>query len=187
MRLKPEESQKLAHHTADKIFADPNNTFKVERAEIVRAIEFTLKDHSEEERQLEEAAERLLREKAAEFQGIQPNKAFSMIKRQLAEEKDFILSGGGDFRFSPDKISHMAHLVADKLYDDDLMDFPDEDDGPKFIKRVFEAYFGAEDAINERVRKKILSQSNPPFEGSKDWDVLFKKYREEELRRINHA
>lgn len=186
MRLKPDECRKLAVHTTEKIFADPNNQFKVSKSEILKSIESVLKTHFDEEAQIEKRAEELLKQRASEFEGIQPHRALQMIKRQLAEDSGFVLSGGGDQRFSPDKISHMAHLVADKLYDDDLMDFVDEDEGARFIKRVFEGYFRAEDQVNEKVRKKILSLANPPFEGSREWEVLFRKYREEELRRINH-
>lgn len=75
-------------------------------------------------------------------------------------------------------------MVADRLYDDDLLDFPDEDDGPKFVKKVFLQYFGQEDQAVEKVRKKIQSMGNAPLEGSRDWDVLYRKFLEEELRRL---
>lgn len=118
---------------------------------------------------------------------VEKGKALMMIRKQIAKETDFVLSGGPEGRFSEDKLYHLAHLVGDKLFDDDLMDFPDEDDGPKFFKKVFIEYFGKEDALDEKVRKKIQSQANAPFEGSRDWDVLFKKYKEEELRRLGHG
>lgn len=187
MRLKPEESSKLAKHLTEKIFADPVNTFKVSRGDIERAIEASLKRHFDEEAKLEKDSEALLIQKSDEFQGLQRQKALSMIRKQLAEERNFVLSGGGQSRFSEDKISHMSHLVADKLFDDDLMDFADEDEGAKFVKRVFTAYFKAEDDVAEKARKKISSQAAPPLEGSPEWEVLFRKYKEEELRKINHS
>lgn len=187
MRLKPEEIKKLATHTGNQILADQNNVFKVPKPKIFEAIESALRQHFEEERRLEEEAEKLFREKKDEFQGLQPGLALQKIRQMLAQDQDFVLSGGPDGRFSPDKISHLAHLVADKLYDDDLMDFPDEDDGPKFVKAVFQKYFAAAAAVEERVRQKIMSLSQPPFEGSKEWDVLFRKYTEEELKRLGHT
>ena|GEM_PF-357615 len=186
MRLKPDQIKKLAGHCGNKVFADPKNVFKVPRAKIFEAIETALRQHFSEEQKIEESAEKLLREEGDRFAGLQKSKALFMIKKQIAKEQDFILSGGEGHRMSPDKISHLAHLVADKLYDDDLMDFPDEDDGPKFFKAILTHYFTLEDQIDERVRKKISSLSNPPFEHSREWEVLFRKYSEEEKKRLGH-
>jgi len=186
VRLKPDEIKKLGVHCANQVFADPKNQFKVARAQIQDTVLEVIRTHFEEERRIEEEAERLLKDRQEEFAGIQRAKAFGMIKAQIANEKDYILSGGQGARMSDDKISHLSHLIADKLYDDDLMDFPDEDDGPKFFKKVLTTYFGLEDQIDEKVRKKINSLSSPPMEHSKDWEVLYKKYCEEEKRRLGH-
>src|SRR5690606_21752622 len=107
----------------------------------------------------------------------------AMIRSKIATVKKFVLSGGNEGRFSADKLNLLAHLIDDRLYNDDLVDFVDEDEGLRYFKRVLNQYFGAEEEIIQKVRKKILSQSNPPFEGSRDWDILYKKYLEEEMRR----
>ena len=186
MRLNSDECKKLATHTGNLILADQNNVFKAPKPKTFEAIESALRVHFEEERQIEERAQKLYSERSSEFEGLQPAKALGRIRAQLAQEDDFILSDGMEGRFSQDKISHIAHLVADKLYDDDLMDFPDEDDGPKFVKKVFIEYFAREGALEDKVRKKILSMANAPFEGSREWDVLFRKYKEEEMKRLGH-
>lgn len=186
MRLKPEESAKLAKKAGDFILSDPQNQFKVPRAKIFEAIESCLRQHFEEERRIEERAEALFKERVSEMEGLQRSKALQMIRQQIATEENFILSGGPEGRFSADKISHLAHLVGDKLYDDDLMDFPDEDDGPKVFKKIFSEYFHQEEEASQRAVKKIQSLSSPPFEGSKEWDTLYRKYFEEEMRRLGH-
>ncbi|PIR22815.1 MAG: hypothetical protein COV44_06560 [Deltaproteobacteria bacterium CG11_big_fil_rev_8_21_14_0_20_45_16] len=186
MRLKPEEIKLLATNCGNKVLEDSKNTFKVPRAKIFEAIETVLREHFEEERRIEDQAQKLLSDRAHEYEGIQKSKAIYMIKNQIAKEKDFILSGSSQGRMSADKISHMGHLIADKLYDDDLMDFPDEDDGPKFFKQVLKAFFEQEDAIDEKVRKKISTLSSPPLEQSRDWEILYKKYSEEEKKRMGH-
>lgn len=183
MRLKEEEIPKLARYCCEAIYRDSNNSFKVSQQEIQKAIESVLRDHFNQEKSIEEEAEKLYHERASEFEGLERSKAIPKLKQQIAKEKDFILSGGNEGRFSPDKISHMAHLIGDKLYDDDLMDFPDEDDGPKVFKKLLTAYFGEEEEMDVRARKKIASLSNPPMEGSKEWEILFRKYREEEVKR----
>lgn len=187
MLLKPEEIKKLATHTGNLILADQNNTFKVPKPKIFEAIEAALRQHFDKEKQIEDKAKVLYQEKSSEFEGLQPGLAIQKIKNMIAKDEDFVLSGGQEGRFTPDKVSHIAHLVADKLYDDDLMDFPDEDDGPKFVKKVFQEYFFKEAQVEEKVRQKIQSLANPPFEGSKEWEVMFRKYTEEELRRLGHS
>lgn len=185
MRLKPDEVKKLTQHLATEIVNEKTVTLKTTRQKVQDTIERVLSHHTEEERQIEIEADRLYIERAGET--MDKGKALMMIRKQIAKSKDYILSGGNEGRFSEDKISHMAHLVADQLFDDDLLDFKDEDEGPQFVKRVFTKYFKKEGDAEGKVRKKILSMSNPPFEGSRDWDILYRKYLEEELRRIAHT
>jgi hypothetical protein len=187
MRLKPEESRKLAAHLSHLILNDQTVTLKTQRNRIQETIEKVLLHHFEEELALEREAERLYLEQASSMGAMDKGKALQMIRKQLAMDRDFVLSGAQGARFSDDKILHLAHLVGDRLYDDDLLDFKDEDEGPKFIKKVFSQYFQRENEISDRVRKKIASLSNPPFEGSRDWDVLYRKYYEEELKRLGHT
>ncbi|MBN8555564.1 MAG: DUF507 family protein [Deltaproteobacteria bacterium] len=187
MRLKPEESKKLAVHCANIILNDPTVTLKAPRPKILEAIERTLVQHFDEERQIDQKAEALYKEQSDQIEKHERGKAIMMIKKQIAKEKNFILSGAMDGRFSQDKVFHIAHLVADKLYDDDLMDFKDEDEGPKVIKKIFMDYFAREGEIVEKVRKKIMSLAKAPFEGSREWDVLYRKYFEEEMNRLGHA
>lgn len=187
MRLKPEESKKLAQHAAAIILNDPENTLKVSRAKILETIEKTLVHHFDEERQIEMKADELYNQQAATMGKHERGKVLAMARKQLAKEKNFVLSGAMDGRFSADKVIHMAHLVADRLFDDDLMDFRDEDEGAKVLKKIFHEYFERENAVIEKVRKKIQSQSNAPFEGSREWDVLYRKYLEEEIRKLGHT
>ena len=88
-------------------------------------------------------------------------------------------------RFSEDRISHLAHLIIDTFYKDDLVDYPNDDDQDalRATKRILNEYFSAEAAAEEVARKKIASQSKAVPEGSRDWDILFRKYLEEELKR----
>jgi len=168
------------------LFDDKSITMKADRRKIQLAVDGELQRHFEEERKIEEEADRLLKENEGTYDLKDRGKALARIRRQIADQKSFLLSGGDDMRFSHDKLYHIGHLVADKLYDDDLLDFPDEDDGPKFMKKFLITYFGREDAAGKKVREKIRSLSNAPFEGSRDWDILYRKYFEEEMRRMGH-
>ena len=86
-------------------------------------------------------------------------------------------------RLSADRISHISHLIADGIWKDDLVDFTDEDRVPKEIKQVITEYLRVEDEVDTLVRQKIRSLSRNVPEGSREWDVLYRKYFEEEMAR----
>jgi len=57
---------------------------------------------------------------------------------------------------------------------------------PAFLRearRVMADFFNHESILDEIVRRKIqsLARSVPP--GSREWDILYRKYREEELKK----
>ena len=50
-------------------------------------------------------------------------------------------------------------------------------------KQVLHDYFQRDDHIDEIVRQKILSLSRHVPTGSREWDILYRKYFEEESRK----
>jgi hypothetical protein len=50
-------------------------------------------------------------------------------------------------------------------------------------KRVLTEYFQRDDKIDELVRRKIASLSRRVVPGSAEWDVLYRRYFEEEARK----
>ncbi len=87
-------------------------------------------------------------------------------------------------RLSEDRISHIAHRILDKLWGDDLADFPDEARALNTIKASLADYFSIADEIDSAVRKKLASYSQAKVQGSREWDILYQKfYREEAAKR----
>jgi hypothetical protein len=86
-------------------------------------------------------------------------------------------------RLSESRISHLAHLVIDGLWKNDLADFPNEGRALAEAKHMLHEFFQHEEQVDDRVRRKIesLSRFVPP--GSREWDVLYRKYFEEEMRK----
>ncbi len=84
-------------------------------------------------------------------------------------------------RLSEDRISHIAHLISDGIWKDDLVDFTDDDRALQEIKRTIRDYLKVEDEADTAARQKIRSLSRPIPEGSREWEVLYKKYFEEEM------
>ncbi len=88
-------------------------------------------------------------------------------------------------RFSDERISHLAHLVSEGIWRDDLVDFTDDVRALKEIKDVIRGYLSREDHADATARLKIQSLSRDVPEGSKEWDVLYRQYLEEELSKKN--
>ena len=86
-------------------------------------------------------------------------------------------------RLSESRISHLAHLIVDGLWKEDLADFPNEGRALAVTKRALHDFFHKEDRLDEVVRQKIESLSRRVPIGSREWDILYRKYREEELRK----
>ena len=86
-------------------------------------------------------------------------------------------------RLTESRISHLAHLIIDGVWKNDLADFPSEARALAETKRVLDEFFGGEDRLDDIVRQKIQSLSRRIAPGSREWDVLYRKYYEEELRK----
>ena len=86
-------------------------------------------------------------------------------------------------RLSESRISHLAHLVLDSLTKSKMAEFPADGRPLSETKKIFQEFFHFEDQIDDAVRQKIstLSRHVPP--GSREWDVLYRKYYEEESRK----
>jgi hypothetical protein len=86
-------------------------------------------------------------------------------------------------RLSESRVSHLAHLVLDGLRKDKLAEFPNEGRSLAETKQALRDFFQREDHIDEIVRQKIASLSRQVPQGSREWDILYRKYFEEESRK----
>jgi hypothetical protein len=86
---------------------------------------------------------------------------------------------------SDEKISHLSHLLLKGLLERDAISLKgDEGSARREIKRSIHSFLKVNEEIDSRVRKKLESLSRRIFEGSPEWEVLYKKYyREEALRK----
>jgi uncharacterized protein len=84
-------------------------------------------------------------------------------------------------RLSEARISHLAHAIIDRLWRDDLLDFPDEGDARNMAKETLGRLFAVEDEVDTVVRQKLDRQHMTP--GSREWQVMYDKYLREELDR----
>jgi hypothetical protein len=87
-------------------------------------------------------------------------------------------------RLSREKILRLSHLILDNLNsDDDVEYFADPQEIRQQIVRLISEEMKADEAIDALVRRKIETQKRPILEGSEEWEVLYRKYYEEEVSR----
>jgi len=86
-------------------------------------------------------------------------------------------------RLSEGRISHLAHQIIDRLRAEGLAEFPNNTKMLREAKDALTEFDQEEDRIDQAVRKKIHSLSRPIPPGSPEWEVLYRKYLEEELRK----
>ena len=84
-------------------------------------------------------------------------------------------------QISEDRVSHLAHKVIDKLWRSDQVDFPDEPRALLQVKNSIAAFFAADEEIDLAVRKKLASYSQKKLPGSREWEILYRKFYEEEV------
>ena len=87
-------------------------------------------------------------------------------------------------RLSEDRISHISHLVLNALVQDRHVNaLQVEERLLREIKRTINAELQFEDEADTAARRTIQSLSRRVPEGSPEWDVLYRKYMDEEMRR----
>ncbi len=87
---------------------------------------------------------------------------------------------------SDDKQTHLAHVILSALEQGPGSSIiGDSAQALREIKRVLAEQVKAEEALIQIVRHKLQSYSRPIPEGSQEWDVLYQKTYEEELRKRN--
>jgi hypothetical protein len=88
-------------------------------------------------------------------------------------------------RLSREKINLLSHIVADKLASIDEVQFIEDRNTIRLaVFDIVSKWLKKEEAVDLEARRKIESQTRKIPEGSAEWDILYRKYYEEELRNI---
>jgi len=91
-------------------------------------------------------------------------------------------------RLSREKTIRLSHVITDVLVASDDVEFiEDRDTIRQKVVQILQDVLKEEETVDEGVRKKISSQKKEILEGSEEWDVLYRKYYAEELRRMGIA
>ena len=87
-------------------------------------------------------------------------------------------------KLSREKVLHISHLILGHLDKDDGVEYWDDpQEIRQTIVRIVMDEMRNDEAIDALVRRKLESQKRGIVEGSDEWDVLYRKYYEEEVAR----
>ena len=88
-------------------------------------------------------------------------------------------------RLSRDKVNVLARAVSDVLKQLDEVEFVED---PNTIRqetrKILEDLLNHEAKIDIAARQKIDTQKRTILEGSQEWDILYRKYYNEEVKKL---
>ncbi len=88
-------------------------------------------------------------------------------------------------RLSRDKVNKVAHGLTDALAGMDEVDFVEDRNTLRLeVRKILEDLLNHEEKIDLAARHKIESQKRTILEGSQEWDILYRKYYNEEVKKL---
>ncbi len=91
-------------------------------------------------------------------------------------------------KLSHEKVIHLSHVILRALENARGVRFETEPNQVRLkIVELLRSELRRDEEIERRVRTKIVSQKRSIPEGSPEWDILFRKYYEEELDKIRNV
>ncbi|NPB07715.1 MAG: DUF507 family protein [Aquificae bacterium] len=137
------------------------------------------KEAQEEEKRLDEKAKEVLKKNldVLERENIDYRTAFLAVKKKLAEEMNINI----DRR---ERLNQIVNRIMNLIMEDDTVEI--YEDPPVIRNRVRKIVMGAlrlEEEIEREVRRRIQKYSRDILEGSPEWNILWKRIYEDELKK----
>jgi len=99
--------------------------------------------------------------------------------------RDFTKAVTQTMRITDDKLNKIAHVVADTLAEIDEVDFlEDRNTIRQEARKILGKLLTDELKIDAAARLKISSQRKIILEGSQEWDILYRKYYNDEVKKL---
>jgi len=85
---------------------------------------------------------------------------------------------------SRSKINYLSHLIVKALQQAGIVTFlkPENDVRLQIVKTLTDE-LKIEDVIDAEVRRKLASYSRKIVEGNREWDVMYQKFYEQEMKK----
>jgi hypothetical protein len=79
----------------------------------------------------------------------------------------------------------VAHVVTDALAEMNEVEFLEDRNTIRLeVRKLMEELLNQEARIDQAARQKIESQKRTILEGSQEWDILYRKYYNEEVKKL---
>jgi hypothetical protein len=88
-------------------------------------------------------------------------------------------------RLSREKVNKLSHLVTEELVRLDNLEFIEDRNTIRLeVVKILNEELKREETLDQEARKKIASQKKTVPEGSLEWDILYRKYYAEEVKKL---
>jgi hypothetical protein len=88
-------------------------------------------------------------------------------------------------RLSREKINFLSRQILNALYNNDLVEFLDDTNEIRLIiLKAIEEEMKFYETLDRKAVEKIQSQKKSIEEGSREWEILYRKYYNEELSKL---
>ena len=176
---------KLPHipYIANKIMLDIANSSFIEIKDQLEKLNQSVKNVLEKdamnEKKLDEKVKELLEEQEEEMELMQVDRKnmFWLVKKKLANDFGVILN-------SEDRHNHLAHQILNELIENDFINFVVSENRVKnLIFLSIENYLKIYEKLEDEVYDKIRNYKTKPIPGSEEYELIFEKLYQEELRK----
>ena len=147
----------------------------------IKEIEEIVMDDVLWEREIEDKAREILSAQEEEneflFYDVDRREVFKLIKKKIAEEEGFNLK-------KDERIDDLSHFLVKELWDKELIDY-DVRDG-KIKNVIFNSimeFLNREKEAREEVYRKIENYKRPLIPGSEEYNLVFQRLYEQELKK----
>ena len=91
----------------------------------------------------------------------------------------------GGIRISRDKMNVLAKVATEALVQMENVEFIEDRNSIRLeLRRILEDLLKEEAKIDQAARQKIDNQRRTILEGTQEWDILYRKYYNEEVKKL---
>ncbi len=179
MRLKPQQTG----YVAAKVAIDLSNAHFIKllkgKDAVVEAVKKIVDVNLDIEKALDERVREIIDENydEIEFQNADERQLFFMIKKKLSPEYGVIIN-------YDDRYNDLSHTILDELYENYLIEYEvNENQVKNVIFKAFKAFADSFDEIDDIVYAKIKHMERDVIPGTQDYELLYDRLYQDELRK----
>ncbi len=88
-------------------------------------------------------------------------------------------------RLSREKINYLSRIILNSLFENDQVEFLEESNEIRLsVVKSIEEEIKLYNLLDKKAIEKIQSQKKPIEEGSREWEILYRKYYNDEISKL---